>query len=367
MNPGISPDVTDAECRDALAAFDRCATHAAFHTGRYRMRFATWGSGPPLVIVHGLSDAVRGFAMVMHRLSAHFTCIAYELPNGLDDGAKLGSYHHRHYADDLFALLDHLKLDRVALLGSSFGTTVALRALAEAPQRFTKCVLKGGFARRPLKWYERLGARQGRYWSGRLCELPLREFALRQADPATWANCSPLSRELFLRCNGDTPIAAACRRDRARRARPAPAAADDPHAGAADRRRPRPHRAARVRGGTRTRSRGRAPHRVRGVWALPAVHAPRRDRGRGRRVPPRMTADSRPPLENAPGAAIIPGEQFPAGVAEWQTHQLEGLAGAILCRFKSCLPHLVFPQFLTRLTFSEVTDCCRPLEWGRPQ
>lgn len=204
--------MTDAEWRAALAAFDRHAARAAFHTGRYRMRFAVWGSGPPLVIVHGLSDAVRGFAMVMNRLAAHFTCVAYELPNGLDDGANLGAYRHRDYAADLFALLDHLKLGRVALLGSSFGTTVALRALADAPSRFTRCVLKGGFAHRPLKWYERFGARQGRYWSGRLCELPLREFALRRADPATWHGCSPLARELFLRCNGDTPIAAACRR-----------------------------------------------------------------------------------------------------------------------------------------------------------
>jgi pimeloyl-ACP methyl ester carboxylesterase len=206
------PDVTDAECRDAVAAFDRAATRATFHTGRYAMQFVTWGSGPPLVIVHGLADAVRGFGMVMHRLTPRFTCIAYELPNGLDDDAKLGTYRHRDYASDLFALLDHLKLDRVAVLGSSFGTTIAIRALAEQPQRFTKCVLKGGFAYRPLRWYERLGARQGRFWQGRLCEVPLREFAMRRADPATWAGCSPLSRELFLWCNGLTPIAAACRR-----------------------------------------------------------------------------------------------------------------------------------------------------------
>ena len=206
------PDVTDAICRDALAAFERFAAHATFHTGRYRMRFATWGEGPPLVIIHGLSDAVRGFAPVMHRLAAHFTCVAYELPNGLDDDAKLASYRHRDYAADLFALLDHLKLERVAVLGSSFGTTVALAALAAAPHRFTRGVLKGGFACRPLKWYERLGARQGRFWQGRLCELPFREFAMRRADPATWDGCSPLSRELFLRCNGLTPIRAACRR-----------------------------------------------------------------------------------------------------------------------------------------------------------
>lgn len=214
------PDVTDGVCRAALDALAHDATHVTFNTGRYRMRFTAWGcepspgskGPPPIVIVHGLSDAVRGFAMVMHRLAPHATCIAYELPNGLDDGAKLGAYRHRDYAADLFALLDHLRLDRVALLGSSFGTTIALRALADAPQRFTKCVLKGGFAFRPLKWYERLGARQGRFWDGRLCELPFREFAMHRADPATWAGCSPLARELFLHCNGHTPIRAACRR-----------------------------------------------------------------------------------------------------------------------------------------------------------
>ncbi len=206
------PDVTDAGCAAALAAFDSHARPLALHTGCYHMRARVWGSGLPLVIVHGMSDAVRGFAPVMHRLCERFTCVAYELPNGERDGAVLGAYRHPHYTADLFALLDHLKLDRVAILGSSFGTTIALHALHEQPHRFTKCVLKGGFARRRLKWYERFGARQGRFWAGRLSELPLREFAMRRACPATWEGTSPLARELFLKCNGDTPIAAACRR-----------------------------------------------------------------------------------------------------------------------------------------------------------
>ncbi len=206
------PDATDDLCREALAAFDREATHSVCDTGRYSMRVAQWGNGPPLVIIHGLSDAVRGFAMVMHQLASRFTCIAYELPNALDDGAELGAYRHADYVDDLFALLDLLKLNPVAVMGSSFGTTIALAALARAPERFTRSILKGGFARRRLKWYERLGARQGRYWSGRLSELPLREFAMRAADPATWTGSSPRSRELFLACNGQTPILAACRR-----------------------------------------------------------------------------------------------------------------------------------------------------------
>lgn len=206
------PDVTDSAVRAALAAFDAEARPFALYTGRYRMRAWSWGRGPVLVIAHGLSDAPRGFAPVMYRLCRHFTCVAYDLPNGERDGSALGAYRHPHYTADLFALLDHLSADRVAVLGSSFGTTIALRALYEQPRRFTKCVLKGGFAYRPLRWYERFGARQGRFWTGRLSELPFREFAMRRACPATWDGTSPLARELFLKCNGDTPIAAACRR-----------------------------------------------------------------------------------------------------------------------------------------------------------
>lgn len=212
------PDVTDAHCRDALAAFDRQVLQNRFSTGRYHMRYVVWrpvhvASQLPVVIIHGLADAVRGFAMVMHRLVERMPCIAYELPNGLDDDARWGLYYrHGHYVDDLLALLDHLKLEQAVLMGSSFGTTVALAALARQPHRFPACILKSAFAYRPLRWYERFGARQGRYWSGRLCELPLREWVLRWADPATWAGCSPQARKLFLECNGQTPIRAACRR-----------------------------------------------------------------------------------------------------------------------------------------------------------
>ncbi|VTR91423.1 unnamed protein product [Gemmata massiliana] len=34
----------------------------------------------------------------------------------------------------------------------------------------------------------------------------------------------------------------------------------------------------------------------------------------------------------------------------WQTHQLEGLAGAIPCRFKSCLRHLKVRRRYARST-----------------
>jgi pimeloyl-ACP methyl ester carboxylesterase len=115
--------------QEARERFRREAKPGACDTSRYRCPYFSWGDGPPLVIVHGLSDAARSFILLVTRLCAHFRCIAYDLPRGGSDGAWLGSYTHADLVDDLFALLDHLGIRQSYLLGSSFGSTVVLAAL----------------------------------------------------------------------------------------------------------------------------------------------------------------------------------------------------------------------------------------------
>src|SRR3954470_3953059 len=102
--------VTDEELHAALAAFRAEARRGTLDTGRYRMRYFAWGSGPPVVFVHGMADAAQAFVMVMHRLVARFPCIAYELPDGTTDGSRLAPYTPADYVDDLLALTDHLGL-----------------------------------------------------------------------------------------------------------------------------------------------------------------------------------------------------------------------------------------------------------------
>lgn len=210
-----SPHPTAADLTAALARYDAEAQPAAVHTGRYRLRYVTWGDGPrpPLVFVHGMADQARSFAMVMSRLvDAGFRCVAYELANGPDDGANLGVYRHPHFVADLIALLDHLRLPLVDLIGSSFGTTVALRTLATHPARFRRCVLKGGFARRPLSRWERGLSRLGRYWPWRLGDLPFRVREMRRLEGRGFAHCPPEVFDFLLECTGRTLCRAAALR-----------------------------------------------------------------------------------------------------------------------------------------------------------
>src|SRR5579871_5000409 len=80
---------------DVLARFWREGISGVCETPRYRMPFLSWGNGPPLVFIHGVGDTRFSFIQTIARLSAYFRCIAYDMPNGYDDRARLWRYGHQ--------------------------------------------------------------------------------------------------------------------------------------------------------------------------------------------------------------------------------------------------------------------------------
>jgi pimeloyl-ACP methyl ester carboxylesterase len=207
------PIATDADLQLALAAFRSSSKKNLFNASRFRMRYFTWGSGPPIVFIHGMADSASAFVMVMHQLVERHTCIAYELPDGTTDGSNLGKYTHTDYADDLLELLDHLNLPRVAVLGSSFGSTIALAALSRRPERFTHGILQGAFAHRPLNFAQRCLCRTARFWPGWIADWPaIFRFVLQRIEQQTFARLTPQVRKFLLENGGRTPVQAATMR-----------------------------------------------------------------------------------------------------------------------------------------------------------
>jgi len=115
--PSSSPGIPLPE---AIERFGREATQGSCDTGRYRCRYFTWGSGPPLVFLHGLADTSRAFILPSALLARSFQCIAYDLPDG-SDGADLKRYTHADMVADLFALLDHLGVKQSYVFGVETG------------------------------------------------------------------------------------------------------------------------------------------------------------------------------------------------------------------------------------------------------
>lgn len=174
----------DAACHSltiqhASERFEQEAQPGVCATGRYRCSYYTWGKGPPLVLVPGMGDSSRSFLLLAAHLAETFRCIAYDYPTGIGDGARLRRYTHADLVADLFAVLDSLGVKQSYILGSSFGSTVALAAMHRAPQRLPRGILQGGFARRPLSRAERLAARLGRIWPGKLARFPLYQRVFR--------------------------------------------------------------------------------------------------------------------------------------------------------------------------------------------
>jgi pimeloyl-ACP methyl ester carboxylesterase len=194
---------------EARARFEREALHGICDTGRYRMPYYVWGNGPPLLFIHGLGDNSRSFLLPISRLSTYFRCIAYDQPSGHRDGACLRRYTHDHLVADVWALLDHLGLRQSYVLGSSFGSTVALKAMHARPERLPRGILQGGLVYRPLRRAERFLAFWGRFLPGRMARVPLREeMLLKCIGTASFKEAFPDIWEYFLDCSGRAYLAA---------------------------------------------------------------------------------------------------------------------------------------------------------------
>lgn len=192
--------------RECLERWRREARHGTLDTGRYRCRIFAWGEGPPLVCIPGLASEGRAFVPLLARLSGHFCGISYDLPVGGADGARLTTYRHDDYVADLFALLDHLHLERCHLLGQSFGSTVALAAALRQPQRFERLILLGGFARRPLAPAEVFVGHWARYLPGLLAQVPLLGPLMRRVHHGPFRPRPDEDWRFYLDCVGRTPL-----------------------------------------------------------------------------------------------------------------------------------------------------------------
>lgn len=93
------------------------------------------GSGTPLVFIHGAMGDWRSWAPQWPEFTARYNCISYSRRFCYPNPNRMPAPHHSavEEAEDLRQLLDAMGLDRVILVGSSYGGFTALAVAA--PQR----------------------------------------------------------------------------------------------------------------------------------------------------------------------------------------------------------------------------------------
>ena len=130
-----------------LALTSACASLA--HGGHYvrvhgiRMYYELHGKGAPLLLVHGGAGNGMQFSKQLPAFSPHYRCI---VPDCCAQGRttdRKGPLTYHAMAEDMIALLDHLHVKRVDIMGWSDGGNIGLDIAMHHPERVKHLVTFG--------------------------------------------------------------------------------------------------------------------------------------------------------------------------------------------------------------------------------
>ena len=106
-----------------------------------RMRYFVGGSGPPLILVHGLGGAAANWIELAPALARQRTLLIPDLPGHGVSAALAAAPSLSAFADRVVEVAAREELLPAALVGHSTGGVVALRAAARHPEYVTALVL----------------------------------------------------------------------------------------------------------------------------------------------------------------------------------------------------------------------------------
>ena len=108
--------------------------------------FTERGSGPPLLLVHGLMVTGEMFEPVIEHFATRHRVIVPDLRGHGRSRGLPPPYTAAQLASDLSHLLDHLRIDSTAVLGYSQGGAIAQQLVLDHPKRCNRLVLACTYA-----------------------------------------------------------------------------------------------------------------------------------------------------------------------------------------------------------------------------
>lgn len=114
-------------------------------------KYRTYGNPeyPPVVVIPGLDGAVNFFADVIPELSVNHYVVVFELPYRTRN-MREDVYTFRYISLELKKIIGVLKLDKVDIVGESFGGIIAQHFALEYPYNVNKLVLLSSIAKTVL-------------------------------------------------------------------------------------------------------------------------------------------------------------------------------------------------------------------------
>lgn len=109
----------------------------------YRRAYRIAGSGPALLLIHGIGDNSTAWGPVHARLARRFTVIAPDLLGHGQSDKPRADYSVAAYANGMRDLLSVLDVDGVTVIGHSLGGGVAMQFAYQFPQLVQRLILVG--------------------------------------------------------------------------------------------------------------------------------------------------------------------------------------------------------------------------------
>src|SRR3954469_24909369 len=107
----------------------------------HRVIYRIAGSGPPVVLIHGMINSSRHWEAVALRLADRYTVIAPDLIGHGDSTTPRGDYSLGAHAASIRDLLAAIGIERASLVGHSLGGGVAMQFFWQFPQRTERLAL----------------------------------------------------------------------------------------------------------------------------------------------------------------------------------------------------------------------------------
>jgi pimeloyl-ACP methyl ester carboxylesterase len=139
----------------------------------HRFSYRRGGAGPVLLLLHGIGDSSRAWIPAMRLLQRNYTVLAPDLPGHGNSSNPLGDYSLGSHASSMRDLLHLLSIERVTVVGQSFGGGVAMQFAYQFPSFCERLVLvdAGGLGREVT-------------WILRLATVPAAEYVMPALFPA---------------------------------------------------------------------------------------------------------------------------------------------------------------------------------------
>jgi pimeloyl-ACP methyl ester carboxylesterase len=112
------------------------------HVNGIRLHYERTGSGPDVVVVHGLgANLAFWYLCIAPSLAGNFSVLAYDLRGHGRSDMPLSGYDRLTMCADLAALVDQFNIPHFHLIGHSFGGLVALEYASSHPERVLSLTL----------------------------------------------------------------------------------------------------------------------------------------------------------------------------------------------------------------------------------